>query len=118
MVRAAVDAWFEAFRSKDVTKLETALAEDFVHVSPFGEIRGRAVYVEMVRENQAIFFGQEMQILDVLTDGDRCAVRYEVGGMSACEFLYVRGDKVAEIQAYYHAGPRPAMPALARWYGG
>ena len=41
MSRKLAEAWFEAFRSKGITKLALALAEDFVHTSPFGEIKGR-----------------------------------------------------------------------------
>lgn len=64
MNRKLVDAWFDAFRERDISKLE--LAEDFVHTSPFGEIRGREVYLDLVRENSEAFFSPRIEILDVL----------------------------------------------------
>lgn len=116
MSRAVVDAWFGAFRTRDVSKLEHLLADDFVHVSPFGEVRGKDVYLEMVRQNPTIFFSRVIEIVDVVESHDRCAVRYRVGGMSACEVLYVRGGRLSEVQAYYHVGPKPVLPALSQWY--
>ena len=74
MSRQLVEAWFDAFRNRDISKLE--LAEDFVHTSPFGEIRGRDVYLNLVRENVDAFFSNPIEILDVLDDGDKFAVRY------------------------------------------
>lgn len=114
MSRKLVDAWFGAFRAKDLSGLE--LAEDFVHSSPFGEVRGRDSYLEMVRENPDIFFTKTIDIVDVFDCGDKLAVRYQVDQTSACEFIYVRNGKIARIDAYYHFGEKPVLPALSRWY--
>jgi len=107
MNRKTVDAWFDAFREKDISKLK--LAEDFVHSSPFGEIKGRKAYLDMVRENEEAFFSPKLEILDVFDDGDKFAVRYLVNGNPACDCIYVRDGKISKIYSYYHVGEKPAL---------
>lgn len=107
MNRDIVDAWFDAFREKDISKLN--LAEDFVHTSPFGEIKGREAYLELVRKNAEAFFGPTIEILDVIEGGDRFAVRYLVDGNPACDCIYVQGGEISEIYSYYHVGAKPVL---------
>ena len=107
MNRKVVDAWFDAFREKDISRLE--LAEDFVHRSPYGEIRGRDAYLYLVRENSEAFFGPTIEILDVIEGGDRFAARYLVDGNPACDCIYVRNGLISEIYSYYHVGERPLL---------
>lgn len=106
MSRNLVDGWFEAFREKDISKLE--LAEDFVHTSPYGEISGREAYLRLVRDNSEAFFSPTIEILDVFECGDKFAVRYRVDGMPACDCIYVRGGQISRIYSYYHIGDEPA----------
>jgi len=107
MSRNVVDAWFGAFRDKDISKLE--LAEDFVHTSPFGEIKGRQAYLDMVRENPEAFFSPTIEILDVFEDGDKAAVRYLVDKNPACDCIYVRDGQISKIYSYYHVGKKPVL---------
>ena len=107
MNRKLVDNWFDAFREKDISKLE--LAEDFVHTSPFGVIKGRQTYLDMVKENPEAFFSPVLQILDVIEDGDKFAVRYLVNDNPACDCIYVRDGLISEIYSYYHVGEKPVL---------
>lgn len=107
MNRKLVDAWFDAFRNKDLSLLE--LAEDFVHTSPFGEIRGRQTYLDLVRDNAKAFFSPEIEIVDVLACGEKYAVRYLVDGNPACDCIYVRDARIARIYSYYHVGEKPVL---------
>lgn len=107
MGRKLVDAWFEAFRKKDISLLE--LAEDFVHSSPYGEIKGRQAYLDLVRENSEAFFSPTLEIQDVLECGDKFAVRYLVNKNPACDCIYVREGQITKIYSYYHVGKKPAM---------
>ena len=107
MSRKVVDAWFDAFRSRDISKLE--LAEDFVHTSPFGEIKGREVYLDLVRENAEAFFNPIIKILDVVEGGDKFAVRYLVDENPACDCIYVRNGQISKIYSYYHVGKKPDL---------
>ena len=107
MSRKLIDAWLDAFREKDISKLE--LAEDFVHTSPFGEVRGRQVYLDMIMANPDAFFGRPIETIDVLECGDKFAVRYVVGETAACDCIYVRGGQISRIHSYYHVGEKPVL---------
>lgn len=107
MSRNLVDAWFEAFGEKDISKLE--LAEDFVHTSPFGEIKGRQVYLDLVRENSEAFFSPTIKILDVFECGDKFAVRYLVDENPACDCIYIQDGQISKIFSYYHVGEKPDL---------
>lgn len=107
MSRKLVDAWFDAFRDKDISKLE--LAEDFVHMSPYGAIKGRKAYLDLVRENPEAFFSPVIKILDVIEGSDKFAVRYLVDENPACDCIYVRNGQIAEIYSYYHVGKKPTF---------
>ena len=107
MNRKIADAWLQSFIEKDLTKLE--LAEDFVHTSPFGEIRGRTAYLDIVRANEEAFFSQAIGIIDVFDGGDKFVYRYRVGEMDACDCVYVRNGRIAEVFSYYHFGEKPVM---------
>jgi ketosteroid isomerase-like protein len=107
MSRNVVNAWFDAFREKDISKLK--LAEDFVHSSPFGEIKGRKAYLDMVRENEESFFSPKLEILDMFEDGDKFAVRYLVNGNPAFDCIYVGDGQISKIYSYYHVGEKPVL---------
>jgi hypothetical protein len=107
--RKFVDAWFGAFRDRDISKLERTLAEDFAHTSPYGVIRGRQAYLDLVRENSEAFFSPVIEILDVIEGDDEFAVRYLVDGNPACDCIYVSDGQITEIYAYYHVGEKPAL---------
>ena len=109
MNRKLVDAWFDAFRNKDITQLERTLAEDFVHTSPFGAIKSRQAYLDLIRENIEAFFSPTIEILDVLGSGDKFAARYLVNDNPACDCIYVLDGQIAEIFSYYHLGEKPIL---------
>lgn len=102
-----VDSWFDAFRERDLSKL--VLAEDFVHTSPFGEIKGREAYLDLVRGNPEAFFSPTIEIIDVLDGGDKYAVRYLVNGNPACDCIYVEEAQISKIYSYYHFGEKPSF---------
>jgi ketosteroid isomerase-like protein len=102
-----VDSWFDAFRERDISKLE--LAEDFVHTSPYGEIKGRDAYLDLVRENSEAFFSPTVEIIDVIDGGDRFAARYLVNGNPACDCIYVNYVQSSRIYSYYVVGEKPTF---------
>lgn len=106
MSRMVVDSWFDAFRKKDLSLLK--LAEDFVHTSPFGQIKGRRAYLDLVRKNEEAFFNPALEILDVIEDGEKFAVRYLVNGNPACDCIYVQDGQISNIYSYYHLGEKPS----------
>ena len=109
MSRKLAERWFEAFRDKDITKLERVLAEDFVHTSPFGEIKPRQAYLDLVRANPEAFFSPVIEIQDILDCGNKVAVRYLVNNNPACDCIYTQDGQIMEIFSYYHYGEKPVM---------
>ncbi len=109
MSKQLAEQWFEAFRNKDIVKLESTLAEDFVHSSPFGEVNSRQAYVDLVKANPVAFFSPVIEIQDILESGDKVAVRYLVSGNPACDCIYAEDGKIAKIYSYYHYGDKPTM---------
>lgn len=107
MSRELVDSWFDAFREKDLSRLH--LADNFVHSSPFGEIKGRDAYLDLVRDNSEAFFSPRLEIIDVLDGGSKFAVRYLVNGNPACDCIYVEDGQISRIYSYYHYGEKPSF---------
>jgi len=109
MNRNLADAWFDAFRERDISKLELVLTEDFTHTSPYGEIKGREAYLDLVRQNPEAFFNPVIKILDIVEGDNKFAVRYLVNDNPACDCIYARDGRIAEIFSYYHVGRKPTF---------
>jgi ketosteroid isomerase-like protein len=109
MDKNLADRWFGAFRDKDVSELESILAEDFVHTSPYGEIKGRKAYLDLVRGNEEAFFSPRLETQDVIASGDTFVVRYLVNGNPACDCIYGENGQIAKIYSYYHVGKKPSF---------
>ena len=105
MSRQIADTWLEAFRQKDINQLN--LAEDFVHSSPFGDVKGRKTYLDLVRSNEEAFFSPELTVLDIIDGGETIVVRYLVNGNPACDCIYVAEGKIETFHSYYHVGEKP-----------
>lgn len=109
MSHPLVEAWFKAFRDKDISQLERLLTEDFVHTSPFGEIKPRQAYLDLVRANPEAFFSPIIEILDIFDCGDKVAVRYLVNKNPACDCIYAHDGQIEQIFSYYHYGEEPSI---------
>ena len=107
MSRKVAENWLHAFQQKDISLV--ALAEGFTHSSPFGVVEGRDTYLNMVRANEAAFFDVELEVQDIITEGDKIAIRYLLNGNPACDCIYIEGDQIAHIHSYYHIGEKPSL---------
>ena len=109
MSKKLAETWFDVFRQKDVDKLASILAEDFVHESPFGAISSREAYLDLVRANPEAFFSSVIEIEDMLVDGNRVAVRYTFNKNPACDYIYIEDGMLSKIYSYYHYGDPPSF---------
>ena len=109
MNSTVVDAWFGAFRQKDIEALESLLSEDFAHFSPFGVIEPRHAYIDLVKTNPDAFFNPVIEVQDIFESGEKVAVRYLINGNPACDCIYTSGGQVTKIFSYYHFGEKPSM---------
>ncbi len=105
--RQIAESWLQAFRQRDLSGL--ALAEDFVHTSPYGEIQGRQAYLDLVRQYEEAFFRSTLQVQDLFGSGEKYAVRYLVDGNPACDCIYIQEGRIWKIFSYYHLGEKPAF---------
>jgi len=96
--------WIEAWIRMDMAWLRRHLAPDFVHVSPFGRLEGRGSYLATV-EPMARKSVVELEVVDVVADGDRAVVRFEnktpQGTVETCDWVRIEGDVIREIRSFY-----------------
>ena len=100
-------AWFDAFRQRTLEDL--ALADSFVHTSPFGIIRGRQAYLELVQANESAFYSPTLEVVDTIAGETSVAVRYLVNGNPACDWIYTENGQITRIFSYYHYGENPSF---------
>jgi len=96
--------WIEAWIRMDMEWLKERLAPDFVHTSPFGRLEGRDFYLETV-EPMARKSVQELEVRDVIADGNQAAVWFEnrtpEGVIPSCDWVRVEDDAIKEIRSFY-----------------
>ena len=99
--------WFDKWQSGDY--LHLPITEDFTHTSPFGTIRGKQAYLDLVRSNEDKFLGQTFVIHDGLYHEQKACARYTASQgehfkLEVSEWYYFEDQLIREIIAYYHIG--------------
>ncbi len=101
--KLAVD-WIEAWIRMDMEWLNETLADDFVHVSPFGRLEGREPYLSAV-EPMARKSVVELKVIDVIAMGNEAAVRFEnrtpTGHVESCDWVRIENGRIKEIRSFY-----------------
>lgn len=99
--------WIEAWIRMDMEWLRANLAEDFVHISPFGRLEGRDSYLNTV-EPLARKSVQRLVIHEVVATGQQAAVWFENetpnGIVQTCDWVCVEDDRIQEIRSFYDSG--------------
>ena len=109
----------EVFGAGDLGALEPVLADDFVHHRPDGSSRGRAEWVEAVRETVAGAAGVQVEVRHLLADGDHVvlhSVRRLPGGpdVAGVDLWRFDGGRVAE--AWEILEPAAEAAGHVRWW--
>ena len=98
-----IDTWFRIWTDGDFNELP--LAENFTHESPYGTVRGRSAYLELVKENKELFTGNQFRIHDKVIGNNSGCVRYTMvspqQSMEVSEWFYTENGKINRIVAYY-----------------
>ena len=98
--------WFKKWELGDFLNLP--LTEEFKHTSPFGTIKGKEEYLNLVKTNKDKFLGYKFEIIDELYEGDKGCIRYKAlqgdFSLDVSEWHYIEKDLIKEIVAYYHIG--------------
>jgi len=101
-------AWIEIWDRGDPATLP--LADDFVHVSPFGKIEGRGKYLQIVqpmaRDNVV-----SLDIRDVIEEGNRACVAFLMktpsGPVDCCDWVTVADGRIKSVHSYYDSRNLP-----------
>ena len=101
-----VKEWFEKWQEGDFHHLP--LSDHFSHTSPFGTIKGKQNYFNMVEANKDKFLHYHFQIHDQIYEEDRACVRYTAAqfdfNLEVSEWYYIKDGLIEKIIAYYHIG--------------
>lgn len=104
--RAAVHAYFQAFRDRDRAALERLLTRGFLHQSPFGRYDDRDRMLDEIWPAIGRHWAEDIEIYG---DGAELMVRYRhsTGSLMAEHFRF-DGDRIAAVEVYVG---RPAQGA-------
>ncbi len=105
-IKKLVETWFAKWEEGDFENLP--ISTSFIHISPFGTIRGKEVYLNQVRKNKDKFLGYTFEIGDAIYEDHRACVQYkaiqEDFSLDVSEWHYSSGGLIEKIIAYYHIG--------------
>lgn len=99
-----VQDWFGKWETGDFENLP--LTNDFTHTSPYGTIKGKQAYVQLVAANKEQFLGHRFEIHDELCGEHSACVRYTARqgdfSLQASEWFYFKEGLIASIVSYYN----------------
>ena len=95
-------AWIEGWNAGDPDNIP--LAEDFVHTSPLGVLKGRGPYLAKVKPMAAKNV-VELTILKVLSEPGLAAIWFEMntpnGPVQVCDWVHSKDGKITAVNAFY-----------------
>lgn len=98
LARAWIQGWIDG-KPDDIP-----LADDFVHSSPFGTVRGRETYLEWVKP-MAEKSVAGITIRDVIGAEGRAAITFDLetpaGIVPSCDWVFVADGTIREVNSYY-----------------
>lgn len=100
--------WIEIWDKGDPMTLP--LADDFVHMSPFGKLEGREKYLDVIRPMAAQNV-VSLHIQDVIGEDDQACVTFTMdtphGPVPCCDWVTVAGGKILSVNSYYDSREIP-----------
>lgn len=99
-----VQKWFKTWESGDYLNLP--ISDNFKHTSPYGTIKGKKEYLNLVQSNKEKFLDHQFQILDGIYEENKACLRYlAIQGdfrLEVSEWYYILKGEIVEIVAYYN----------------
>ena len=99
-----VQQWFGKWESGDFINLP--LSDDFTHSSPYGTIKGKSAYLNLIKANREKFLGHRFEIHEELYGKNKACVRYTaIQGnfrQDVSEWYHFSNGLISEIIAYYN----------------
>ncbi|NVJ60384.1 MAG: nuclear transport factor 2 family protein [Gammaproteobacteria bacterium] len=103
-----VAKWFACWERGDTDDLP--ISDDFEHTSPFGTIKTKLRYLEIVNKNKKDFLGNSLKVTkQIKQEGDVC-VQFEQKNkntgleMTVCEWYEIEDNKIKRIRSFYNIG--------------
>ena len=104
-----VARWFACWNAGAIDDLP--ITDDFCHTSPFGTIKTKARYLEIVNKNRDAFLGNRLTVLKQIVDAENVCVQFRQTRdddpdfeMNVCEWYILDGDRITEIESFYNIG--------------
>ncbi len=101
-----IEEWFARWADGRFEALP--LADDFTHTSPFGVMKGKKTYMDIVEANRDKFLDKKIVVHNVLAEGNKGCVRYtmhaETFSQEVSEWFWVENDLIKDIISYYNVG--------------
>ena len=98
--------WFKKW--EEGSFLDLPITNDFLHKSPFGIIKGKDNYLELISNNKDKFLGYKFEIIDEIYLANTGCIRYKATQneflLDVCEWHYIENDLIKKIVSYYHIG--------------
>ena len=102
--RELVQKWFDVWTSGDFENIP--VTDDFTHISPYGTIKGKSAYLDLVRANQDKFLGHEFIIHDEIYENEKACIWYTAFKgdfqLQVSEWHYVEDGFIQKIVAHYN----------------
>lgn len=109
MVLTLVRKWFECWEKGNLEELP--IAPGFIHISPYGRIEGRDVYLRLVKDNLDKFLGHTFEIHELIGGDSVACCRYTASKddfkLEVSEWHYMEEEQITKVIAYYDI-PREA----------
>lgn len=103
-----VSKWFSCWQTGNLDELP--VIENFTHTSPFGTIKTKAKYLQIVAKNKAEFLDNKLTVTRQIKQGNQVCVQFEQINtttgleMTVCEWYTLDGDNIKEIRSFYNVG--------------
>ena len=95
--------WFKKWETGDFHNL--SISDSFCHTSPYGTIKGKRNYLNIVASNTDKFLGYSFKIHDILADKEISCVRYTAirkdFKLDVTEWHFSSDGLIDKILAYY-----------------
>ena len=108
MSKQIIEQWFKSWETGNFKKIP--VTEDFTHTSPYGTIKGKQAYLDLVANHTDKFLGHEFIIHDMLCESLHACVRYTAkknnNELEVSEWYYFKDGLINRIVAYYNTSAK------------
>ena len=103
-IKAISQLWFEKWENGDFQNIP--ISENFEHTSPYGTIKSKEAYMNIIHANIDKFLGHRFEIHDELYNKNKACIRYtaikENFQLEVTEWHYAQNNLLHKIVAYYN----------------